>query len=184
MSHLDIQRIPRSHTESVFDHSLHASHSNVDISALLSGPDSNERAFSPPAQFQQASAQRQATTPPSQTSGRQQQAHASRPIAPASRPSARRSMPTPGSDQPAKKQSKWSAEEDAVIIELRGKGMKWEDISKNLPGRSAISCRLHYQNYLERRSAWDEQRKDKLAQLYERYVPFPHCCAQSTTNTH
>lgn len=41
--------------------------------------------------------------------------------------------------------------------------MKWEDISKHLPGRSAISCRLHYQNYLERRSEWDEDRKNKLA---------------------
>jgi hypothetical protein len=69
---------------------------------------------------------------------------------------------------PAKKQSKWSPDEDALIIELRGSGMKWEDISKRLPGRSAISCRLHYQNYLERRSDWDEDRKNKLARLYER----------------
>lgn len=46
--------------------------------------------------------------------------------------------------------------------------MKWEDISEQLPGRSAISCRLHYQNYLERRSEWDEDRKNKLARLYER----------------
>ena len=71
---------------------------------------------------------------------------------------------------PAKKQSKWSPEEDARIIQLRQDGMKWEDISKHLPGRSAISCRLHYQNYLERRSEWDEDRKNKLARLYERYV--------------
>jgi hypothetical protein len=88
-------------------------------------------------------------------------------------------MPTHGGDQPAKKQSKWSPEEDALIIELRGSGMKWEDISKRLPGRSAISCRLHYQNYLERRSEWDEDRKNKLARLYERYsstcVTFPAC---------
>lgn len=69
---------------------------------------------------------------------------------------------------PAKKQSKWSPDEDTKIIQLRGEGMKWEDISKHLPGRSAISCRLHYQNYLERRSEWDEDRKNKLARLYER----------------
>ncbi|KUL85865.1 hypothetical protein ZTR_07322 [Talaromyces verruculosus] len=74
-----------------------------------------------------------------------------------------------GNEPPAKKQSKWSADEDALIIELRGRGMKWEDISKKLPGRSAISCRLHYQNYLERRSEWDEDRKNKLARLYERF---------------
>ncbi|KAF4997350.1 hypothetical protein FGRMN_3935 [Fusarium graminum] len=81
-------------------------------------------------------------------------------------------MPPHASDQPpVKKQSKWSPEEDTLIIELRGKGMKWEDISKRLPGRSAISCRLHYQNYLERRSEWDEERKNKLARLYERFKP-------------
>lgn len=80
----------------------------------------------------------------------------------------KRSMPPHTAESPAKKQSKWSPEEDALIIELRGSGMKWEDISKRLPGRSAISCRLHYQNYLERRSEWDEERKNKLARLYER----------------
>ncbi|GKU21395.1 unnamed protein product [Fusarium langsethiae] len=71
----------------------------------------------------------------------------------------------------ARSQRKWSPEEDALITELRGKGMKWEDISKRLAGRSAISCRLRYQNYLERRIEWDEQRKNKLARLYERFKP-------------
>ncbi|KAK4156671.1 snRNA-activating protein complex subunit 4 [Chaetomidium leptoderma] len=80
-------------------------------------------------------------------------------------------MPPHTSESPAKKQSKWSPEEDALIIELRGTGMKWDDISKRLPGRSSISCRLHYQNYLERRSEWDEERKNKLARLYERFKP-------------
>lgn len=88
---------------------------------------------------------------------------------PASVP-AKRLQPAHTAESPAKKQSKWSPEEDALIIELRGSGMKWEDISKRLPGRSAISCRLHYQNYLERRSEWDEDKKNKLARLYERYV--------------
>lgn len=89
---------------------------------------------------------------------------------------AKRLLPAPISESPAKKQSKWSPEEDALIIELRGSGMKWEDISKRLPGRSAISCRLHYQNYLERRSEWDEDKKNKLARLYERYVKFGIPC--------
>ncbi|OJD25774.1 hypothetical protein ACJ73_02861 [Blastomyces percursus] len=81
----------------------------------------------------------------------------------------KRLQPAPSFEIPAKKQSKWSPEEDALIIELRGNGLKWEDISKKLPGRSALSCRLHYQNYLERRSEWDEDRKNKLARLYERF---------------
>ncbi|KAI9657009.1 MAG: hypothetical protein M1821_003175 [Bathelium mastoideum] len=70
---------------------------------------------------------------------------------------------------PAKKQTKWTPEEDALNVQLRGNGMKWEDISKRLPGRSAISCRLRYQNYIERRSEWDEEKKNKLARLYERF---------------
>ncbi|TKA64502.1 hypothetical protein B0A49_11028 [Cryomyces minteri] len=72
-------------------------------------------------------------------------------------------------ESPAKKQSKWSAEEDASITKLRGGKMKWEDISKRLPGRSATSCRLRYQNYVERRSEWDEEKKNKLARLYDRF---------------
>ncbi|EEQ90566.1 hypothetical protein RJZ56_004603 [Blastomyces dermatitidis] len=81
----------------------------------------------------------------------------------------KRLQPAPSFEIPAKKQSKWSPQEDALITELRGNGLKWEDISKMLPGRSALSCRLHYQNYLERRSEWDEDRKNKLARLYERF---------------
>ena len=84
-----------------------------------------------------------------------------------------KSVQGPQQDRPleyARKQSKWSPEEDAKIIEFRQDGMKWEDISKHLPGRSAISCRLHYQNYLEKDRSWDESRKAKLANLYQRYV--------------
>ena len=92
------------------------------------------------------------------------------PLAPAGTVPTKRQSGTHPAESPAKKQSKWSPEEDTKIIQLRGEGMKWEDISKHLPGRSAISCRLHYQNYLERRSEWDEDRKNKLARLYERYV--------------
>jgi hypothetical protein len=50
--------------------------------------------------------------------------------------------------------------------------MKWDDIAKRLPGRSSISCRLRYQNYLEKRAIWDEEKKNKLARLYARYVQF------------
>ncbi|KAI9819810.1 MAG: hypothetical protein M1832_003885 [Thelocarpon impressellum] len=119
---------------------------NLDISLLLRSKDQDE---SPPPAV---------SVPPSQ------------PVASATS-SAKRSQPSHPAESPAKKQSKWSPEEDSLIIELRGSGMKWEDISKKLPGRSAISCRLHYQNYLERRSEWDEERKNKLARLYERLKP-------------
>lgn len=85
----------------------------------------------------------------------------------------RQASQTPLADEsPAKKQSKWTPEEDNLTIELRGQGMKWDDIAKRLPGRSSISCRLRYQNYLEKRAIWDEEKKNKLARLYARYV---HC---------
>lgn len=83
-------------------------------------------------------------------------------------------QPHPSEPPAKKKQSKWTAGEDAEIIRLRLEGNKWEDISHQLPGRSAISCRLRFQNYLERRSEWDEEKKNKLARLYERYdAAFP-----------
>lgn len=69
-----------------------------------------------------------------------------------------------------KSKPRWLPTEDSNIVQLRRTGMTWEDMSKQLPGRSAISCRLRYQNYLERRSEWDDDRKNKLARLYERYV--------------
>lgn len=49
-----------------------------------------------------------------------------------------------------RKQSKWSAYEDSRIISLRMSGMDWPEIARHLPGRSAISCRLRYQNKLEK----------------------------------
>ena len=90
-------------------------------------------------------------------------------IAPAKRPAPDEQHP---SATPAKKQSKWTTAENATIISLRGQGMKWEDVSKRVPGRSPTSCRLHYQNYLERRTPWDDEKKNKLARLYERCVKF------------
>jgi hypothetical protein len=107
----------------------------------------------------------------------QQQLHLPRPTGstlsvPALAASSNSKRPPPvthPSASPAKKQnSKWGRDEDALLISLRGSGMKWEDISNRLPGRTVIACRLHYQNYLERRQPWDEEKKDKLARLYDR----------------
>lgn len=140
--------------------------SSVDIASLLRFPASNEPSVSHTRQLRPASVPSTPTTTPHDLLPSRV---GPLPVVPTLVPSNRRSMTPHVPDQPVKKQSKWSPEEDAVIIELRGRGMKWEDVSKRLPGRSAISCRLHYQNYLERRSEWDEERKNKLARLYERF---------------
>ncbi|TLD32078.1 hypothetical protein E2P81_ATG07568 [Venturia nashicola] len=70
---------------------------------------------------------------------------------------------------PPEKKGKWTPEEDKLAIELRRNGIKWDDIAKKLPGRSAISCRLRYQNYSEKRQDWDDEKKNKLARLYNRF---------------
>jgi Myb-like DNA-binding domain len=135
----------------------------VDISLLLKPKDEEEARSTASAPASSRSASVPTTVVASTTAD-------STPISVAMSVPIKRQQGTHPSESPAKKQSKWSPEEDEKIIRLRGDAMKWEDISKQLPGRSAISCRLHYQNYLERRSEWDEDRKNKLARLYERYV--------------
>lgn len=156
----------------------------VDIDSLIKREDSNELRYSAPTSYSSPSihapiatvhpmlAQPMSHGPPPLAS--QMSHHHMSPMPPrGGGPPGRRNLHPPGMEpyqqQPVKKQSKWSPEEDALIIELRGSGMKWDDVSKRLPGRSSISCRLHYQNYLERRSEWDEERKNKLARLYDRY---------------
>ncbi|KAN0086914.1 hypothetical protein V8E54_000602 [Elaphomyces granulatus] len=46
--------------------------------------------------------------------------------------------------QAAKQYSKWSALEESILVELQGQGKSWENISKNLPGRSATSCQFYW----------------------------------------
>jgi hypothetical protein len=148
----------------------------LDITGLLKGTDSNE---SPVSTSRPSQHPTQITMPVSTMTAIQSSYETSVVYSNAETPSiavtfdpvagirTKRNVPQP-TEVAARKQSKWRPEEDALIIELRGGGMKWDDISKQLPGRSPISCRLHYQNYLERRSEWDEERKNKLARLYER----------------
>ena len=71
--------------------------------------------------------------------------------------------------EPAKRKRQWTPQEDELIVQLRERGEKWVEICKRLHDRSATSCRLRYQNFLERRQEWSEADKNKLAELYERY---------------
>ncbi|KAH8758789.1 hypothetical protein F5882DRAFT_479888 [Hyaloscypha sp. PMI_1271] len=130
----------------------------MDISLLLKALDSNDSASSSPTHKHHT----RSTSVPS----REQVAELPSYALSSSGAGGKRSMPAHLAESPTKKQSKWSAGEDSLIIELRGGGMTWEEISKRLLGRSAISCRLHYKNYLERRSEWDREKKNKLAKLY------------------
>jgi hypothetical protein len=83
----------------------------------------------------------------------------------------RQASPTPlPEESPAKKPSQWTLDEDKFVIMLRDKGTIWKDIAKQLPGRSDISCRLHYQNYLVKWVDWNEAEMNKLATYCARHV--------------
>lgn len=75
----------------------------------------------------------------------------------------------PDGKSPRISKKKWLQVEDKKIIKLRAEKESWEKISQQLRGRSAMSCRLRYQNYLER-PEWDEAKKKQLALLYDRYI--------------
>jgi len=60
-----------------------------------------------------------------------------------------------------KRRDRWLRGEDALIIELRGGGMEWADISKRLPGRSSDSCSTRY-------------RRLTLLRAHNHLGPLPH----------
>ncbi|KAK5187965.1 hypothetical protein LTS03_012011, partial [Exophiala xenobiotica] len=62
-----------------------------------------------------------------------------------------------------RKKDLWTSDEDRLLKALRQKGCTWRKISTRLSGRSATSCRLRHQNYLEQLS---KEEKHKLKQLY------------------
>ncbi|KAL8950158.1 MAG: hypothetical protein Q9222_003786 [Ikaeria aurantiellina] len=92
--------------------------------------------------------------------------------APASAPSGKRTASTsPEESRHASKKPtrQWSKDDSDLLVTLRLQNMKWEDISQRFPGRTPTACRLRYQNYLERRFDWTDEKKQKLARLYERH---------------
>lgn len=48
--------------------------------------------------------------------------------------------------------------------------MKWDEVASHFPGRTPTACRLRYQNYLEKKHNWNDEKKKSLAVLYDRYV--------------
>ena len=62
----------------------------------------------------------------------------------------------------------WIQSEDELLLKLRGSGMGWGDIQRQLPGRTAFSCRYRYEIGLNRKNTWDEDKKDEFARAYGR----------------
>ncbi|KUL81671.1 hypothetical protein ZTR_11135 [Talaromyces verruculosus] len=40
--------------------------------------------------------------------------------------------------------SKWSSDEEKLLVELREKNVEWEDIVRRFPGRNVNSCQVRY----------------------------------------
>src|SRR5271170_2248171 len=51
----------------------------------------------------------------------------------------------------------WSPEEEALLISQIDDGLNYNDVAKQLPGRTAISCRAHYYPRLH----WQKVLKDQ-----------------------
>ena len=68
---------------------------------------------------------------------------------------------------------KWTLQEEKRMSELRAKGWGWTSISRELPRRSPIACRLHFQKALRAKVLCNEEAKTKFARLYDRYTPCP-----------
>lgn len=68
----------------------------------------------------------------------------------------------------------WTKWEDNQVLERRQRNppMTWDEIAAEIPNRSAIACRLRFQNYMERKAEWTDAEKEQLARLYDRYVVF------------
>lgn len=68
----------------------------------------------------------------------------------------------------AKRTPTWTQEEDVQLLLLRDRGFGWEEVSQRLPGHSPVVCELHWQNDLWKESMWTDEKKKKLAEIYER----------------
>ncbi|KAL9035872.1 MAG: hypothetical protein Q9180_004618 [Flavoplaca navasiana] len=62
----------------------------------------------------------------------------------------------------------WSDADSDKLLKLRGVNTKWDEIARHFPGRTPTACRLRYQNYLEKKYDWNDEKKKSLAVLYDR----------------
>ncbi|KAL8769821.1 MAG: hypothetical protein Q9209_004259 [Squamulea sp. 1 TL-2023] len=62
----------------------------------------------------------------------------------------------------------WSEADNEKLLRLRGANMKWDDVARHFEGRTNTACRLRYQNYLEKKHDWTDEKKKSLAVQYER----------------
>ncbi|KAI4282634.1 MAG: hypothetical protein L6R38_002794 [Xanthoria sp. 2 TBL-2021] len=66
-----------------------------------------------------------------------------------------------------KPRRQWSDTDSDKLLKLRGANTKWDEVARrHFPGWTPTACRLRYQNYLEKKYNWTDEKKS-LAVLYE-----------------
>ena len=78
----------------------------------------------------------------------------------------REQLPRPGQSGP------WTAEEDAVLLEERSRGLAWDDIhNRRFPNKSGNACRKRHERLLAkaRDTDWDDNRVHNVLIIYNRH---------------
>lgn len=70
-------------------------------------------------------------------------------------------------DLPGEFTQTWTSEEDSHLLLLRENGFGWQEVSEKLPGRSPVACELHWKNDVWDESMWTDEKKNRLAKVYE-----------------
>ncbi|KAG5940672.1 hypothetical protein E4U59_002296 [Claviceps monticola] len=68
---------------------------------------------------------------------------------------------------PVEPRRRWTVEDDALLLQLRlsDEKLTWKKIANRFPGRTGASCARRYAKIFIH--PWDEQRKNRLATLYD-----------------
>lgn len=74
----------------------------------------------------------------------------------------RPSAPEVEKHREVKRRSKWSQEENELLLTLRDSGIMWADIRERLRGRTLDSCRFHYWELLDKKRLYQRRKRQKL----------------------
>ncbi|KAG6153588.1 hypothetical protein E4U11_006922 [Claviceps purpurea] len=64
--------------------------------------------------------------------------------------------------------SPWSGDEEAILLAKHREGIKWKDISSDLPGRTHRACSGQYHHLLTRCGGWSPELQNRLCKEYDR----------------
>ncbi|KAG6283752.1 hypothetical protein E4U09_000163 [Claviceps aff. purpurea] len=62
----------------------------------------------------------------------------------------------------------WSGDEEAILLAKHRKGIKWKDISSDLPGRTPKACSCQHRYLLTRCGGWSPELQNRFCKEYDR----------------